>query len=346
MTVSRSVARRFVLAACIAPGLLLSLDAQQQPRFVDRVDVARILIDVRVVDAGGQPVLDLGPEDFDVEIGGEPAPVESVAWVTGRTGRSEAALTASPVGRSDVLSQGRLVVLLFQKDMERGRIRGLMRMLIELRGFLDTFTPDDRVAVLSFDTYLKIWRDFTNDFDGVRDVLEHGILFQSPGPVQATSVPSLLAHLDPARARQTYSIEKALRLIGDALEPLPGSKSIVLVGHGFGFLTYGGVIMVNQYDETSAALQAARASVFSLDITDADFHALEVGLQAVSDETGGFFARTNVFTAQPLKRLEGALAGHYVLFVEKPELRPGEHRIRVKLTGAKGEVLARLTFVG
>ena len=164
--------------------------------------------------------------------------------------------------------------------------------------------------------------------------------------MREASAPSLLAHLDPARARQTSSIEKAFRLIGDALEPLAGSKSIVLVGHGFGFLTYGGAIMVNQYDETSEALQAARASVFSLDITDADFYSLELGLQTVSDETGGFFARTNVFTAQPLRRLEGALAGHYVLFVEKPPLDPGEHRIHVTLTRAKGRVLARLTFVG
>ena len=346
MTASRSVARRLVAAACVASGLPALLHAQQQPSIVERVDVPRVLIDARVVDAGGQPVLELGTDDFDVEIGGEPAPVESVVWVSGRTGRSEAELTASPVVRSDVLRQGRLVVLLFQKDMERGRIRGLMRMLVELRGFLDTFRPDDRVAVLSFDTYLKIWRDFTNDFDGVRDVLEHGILFRSPGPVREASAPSLLAHPDPARARHTYSIEQAFRLIGDALEPLAGSKSIVLVGHGFGFLTYGGVIMVNQYDETSEALQAARASVFSLDITDADFYSLELGLQTVSDETGGFFARTNVFTAQPLRRLEGALAGHYVLFVEKPPLDPGEHRIHVTLTRAKGRVLARLTFVG
>ena len=196
------------------------------PRIVERVDVTRVLINARVVDAGGQPVLELGTDDFDVEIGGEPAPVESVVWVSGRTGRSEAELTASPVVRSDFLRQGRLVVLLFQKDMERGRIRGLMRMLVELRGFLDIFRPDDRVAVLSFDTYL------------------------------------------------------------------------------------------------------------------------ELGLQTVSDETGGFFARTNVFTAQPLRRLEGALAGHYVLFVEKPPLDPGEHRIHVTLTWAKGRVLARLTFVG
>ena len=333
--------------ACIAPGLLVAASAQQQPRFVDRVDVVRILIDARVVDDAGQPVLGLEADDFEVEIGGETAPVDSVAWVSGRARLTDDEAVTAAATSSDPLPEGRLVVLLFQKDMERSRIRGLVRMLAEVRGFLDTFTPDDRVAVLSFDTYLKIWRDFTNDFDDIREVLEHGILFRSPGPVQATAEPSLLTHLDPAQARKTYSIEKSLRLVGDALEPLPGTKSVILVGHGFGYMTRNfDVILNNRYDETSRALQAARASVFSLDITDADFHALEVGLQNVSDETGGFFARTHVFTERPLKRLEGALAGHYVLFVEKPELGPGEHRIRVKLTRAKGQVLARQMFVG
>ena len=193
--------------------------------------------------------------------------------------------------------------------MEQGRIRGLVRLLVELRKFLDTFTANDRIAVLSFDTHLKVWSDFTNNFDDIRAVLKDGVLFHSPGPVQQGTYPSLLAHLDLARAQRTYSVEKSLYLLGEALEPLPGSKAIVLVGHGFGFLTRHGVLMVNRYDDTSKMLQAARASVFSLDITDADFHALEVGLQNVSDETGGFFARTNVFTARPLKRLEGALTG-------------------------------------
>jgi VWFA-related protein len=341
-----SVVRRFAAAASIAPALLSTAAAQQpsQPQFTDRAVVARILIDARVVDDAGQPVLDLAAADFDVEIGGEPAPIDSVAWVSGVRVSDDELLAAASTSTAP-LPQGRLVVLLFQKDMERSRIRGLIRMLAEIRGFLDTFTPDDRVAVLSFDTYLKIWRDFTNDYDDIDTVLAQDVLFRSPGPVQATSAPSLLAHLDPAEARKTYAIEKALRLVANALEPLPGSKSVVLIGHGFGYMTRNfNVILNNRFRETSLALQAARVAVFSLDLTDADGHALEVGLQTVSDETGGFFARTHIFTERALNELEGALAGHYVLFVEKPDLGPGDHRIRVRLTRAKGEVLARLTW--
>ncbi|MDP7472233.1 MAG: hypothetical protein QGI02_07780, partial [Vicinamibacterales bacterium] len=169
----RSVVRRIFAAASVAP-LLLGVAAglqPSQPQFTDRADVARILIDARVVDDAGQPVLGLEAADFDVEIGGEPAPVDSAAWVSGVRISDDELLTAASTAATP-LPQGRLVVLLFQKDMERGRIRGLIRMLAEVRGFLDTFTPDDRVAVLSFDTYLKIWRDFTNDFDDIDTVLE------------------------------------------------------------------------------------------------------------------------------------------------------------------------------
>ncbi len=126
---------------------------------------------------------------------------------------------------------------------------------------------------------------------------------------------------------------------------LPGSKSIVFVGHGFGRLGWTGVTMEHGYEDARDALLAARASVFSLDVTNADYHSLEAGLQMVSRETGGFFARTHLFTAQAMNRLSGVLAGYYVLFLEQPQVRPGTHGIDVRLTRRQGTVLARESYV-
>ena len=104
--------------------------------------------------------------------------------------------------------------------------------------------------------------------------------------------------------------------------------------------------MVNQYDEISEALQAARASVFSLDITDADFYSLELGLQTVSDETGGSSpGRTSSRRSRSGGSKARWPATTCCLWKNRP-LDPGEHRIHVTLTRAKGRVLARLTFVG
>jgi hypothetical protein len=103
--------------------------------------------------------------------------------------------------------------------------------------------------------------------------------------------------------------------------------------------------MENEYEPMREALQRARASVFSLDVTTADYHSLEAGLQLVAEHTGGFFARTHEFTSRAVRTLLGALAGHYTLFVELPALEEGTHRAEITLAGKTGNVFARSTLV-
>jgi len=219
-----------------------------------------------------------------------------------------------------------------------------MRMLISSRNFLASLTPADRVAVLSFDSHLKIWTDFTNDRAVLDPILQRGVLLQRPRPLIPSTGPSLLDRLDQERGRRTYGIEEALQRIGEALEPLPGSKSLVLVGHGMGRFGRNGVSMEAGYDAARRALVAARTSVFSLDVTEADYHSLEVGLELVSYQTGGFYAKTHLLPDLAMRQLAGALAGYYVLFVVKPQESRASHDIEVRLTQRKGMVLARSSY--
>jgi VWFA-related protein len=341
MTLSKQVA--VATALIVTSGVAAAFGQQDPPRFVERVDVNRILIDARVVDDAGRPLSDLGVEDFGVKLGGKAARVDSVQWVAGTS--DEIPILESADARMTFQAAGRLIVFVFQKSFDRGRLPGLMRMLIESREFIDTLTPRDRVAVLSFDSRLRIWLDFTSDRSRVAHALERGILLETPPASQASGEPSLVARLEPTAVRRAYSIERALRLIGEALEDLPGAKSVVLVGHGFGRLGLGGVSMENEYGAMRTALQAARASVFCLDVTDADYHSLEAGLQLVAADTGGFFVRTHIFPQNAIDRLAGALAGHYVLFVENPGLPSGSHRVEVTLTRRNGHVLAKSDYV-
>jgi hypothetical protein len=154
-----------------------------------------------------------------------------------------------------------------------------------------------------------------------------------------------MRRLDAMAASKIYTIEKALHRIADALHGLPGSKSIVLIGHGFGRLGWTGVTMEHGYEDARDALTAARASVFSLDVTNADYHSLDAGLQLVSRETGGFFARTHLFTGQAMNRLSSVLAGYYVLFLERPDIGPGTYDVDVRLTRRQGTVLAKNSYV-
>jgi VWFA-related protein len=320
--------------------------AQELPRFIERVDVARVLVDVRIIDARGRPVHGLSADDVRVTIGGKPAVVESIQWVTGALREDERQPSRpepAPLPQRPV--DGRLIVFLFQKSMDPSRLVGLMRMLMETRTFLDSFTPADRMAVLSFDSRLRVWLDFTGDLGRVKEVIGRDILFGRMAVASESPFPSLLRTLGPDRVHDAHSVEDALHLLGQALGPLPGAKSVILVGHGFGRFGSGGVTLENNYDQARQALQDARASVFCLDVTNADSHSLEVGLQAVAEDTGGFFARTHLFGRQALDRLAAALEGHYVLLVERPALKSGPHRIRVKLVGRHGQVFARSEVV-
>jgi hypothetical protein len=99
------------------------------------------------------------------------------------------------------------------------------------------------------------------------------------------------------------------------------------------------------YDEARAALDAASAAVFCLDVTDASWHSLEVGLQQVAEDTGGEYFKVYTNPGAALKRVAAALAGHYVLAFERPAGRPGEHRIRLALAKRRGTVLTRTRYV-
>jgi hypothetical protein len=124
-----------VALSCLA----VTASAQQPPRFGERVEVERVLIDARVVDDRGDAIRGLAAADFRLRVDGRPVPLESVQWVSGpapATEEPEVEIEAPP---------GRLVVLFFQKDLEPSRATGLLKMIPRALGFLDGY------YVLSFE---------------------------------------------------------------------------------------------------------------------------------------------------------------------------------------------------
>jgi VWFA-related protein len=326
--------------------------AEAQRPFVERVDVSRVLIDARVLDDHGHAVPDLGPEDFTVDIDGDPVRVESVEWIAGGERDAEDVVTdadedCAHAPAASRPSEGRLIVLLVQKDLEPKRVTGLMVMLKVIEPLLQQIRPADRVALLSYDSRLRIWTDFTDDVERIRSLLQKHLLMRLPPPVIASDGSSLLAQLDLDSRKRTGDFETSLQMIGEALEPLPGAKSVVLLGYGFGRFdrrTWGATMM-SAYDDARMALQQARASVFSLNVTQANFNSLQAGLENVSAATGGFYASTYEFPALAMQRVVHALQGYYVLFVDKPTRKAGEHRIDVRLAQRNGNVFARSSYV-
>ena len=185
----------------------------------------------------------------------------------------------------------------FQTDFGRAtaRVKGQMRMIAHANDFLETLLPTDRVAVVQFDSHLKVRQDFTDDREKLRDAITNSLLVSRVGVPERVPLPSLMSGLRIEDARRAASPEKALFLLGNALLPIPGPKSMVMFGWGLGRFGSGGVTMTRDYSLARRALEQSRTAVFSMDICDCDYHSLEVGQQKVSADTGGFYAKTHLF---------------------------------------------------
>jgi VWFA-related protein len=315
------------------------------PQLQEEITVSRVLVDVRVTDFAGEPVTDLIASDFDVRIAGKRAVVESVEWVPDvverRAGFSPPLPSGEPERRAEARpTSGRLIVLFVQTDFGRNtwRTQGHMKFLLYADELIDTFAPEDRIAVLSFDSHLKFRLDFSSDRAAIRQALRDTIFTDSPPPPPIVPSPSLAAYLDRDELRRAAVSETGIALVADALRPIPGPKTIVLLGWGLGERQgSSGVWMRRQWRDARAALDAARVSIFALDTTDADSHDLEVGLIAAAEQTGGFYAKTNVFPSLAIQRLGRTLSGHYELTLrahEDLDLGTKELIVRVKRRGA------------
>ena len=277
---------------------------------------------------------------------GRPVEIESVDWIPADLPELPAAAGSGVFsgGPSTLPPPGRLIVFFFQTDYEISRLVGLLRMSLQARRFLEMLLPSDRVAVFSYDSHLKLRQDFTHDRASLERAIHDAIRTgTSDEPIRIES-PSVAKHLDFAAARHAYTPEAGLFVLARALAPIPGGKTMLFFG--WGLSTIGGAAGPN-FAETRdlgnafAALAAARTNIFTLDVTDADYHSLEIHLQNLSDMTGGTYQKTNIFPNLAMDRVRRAISGRYVLVFKKPDAPRGLHSIEVRLPHHKGEVNAR-----
>lgn len=320
-------------------------------QFGESITVQRILVDVRVTESHGEPVPNLTPADFTVKIGGKPAVVESVTWVddvaTAQAAPGEQASPAVEEARPQP-RKGRLFVLFIQTDFARAnsRVTGQMHFRRYAEEFVLSLAPEDRIAVFSFDSHLKFRRDFTSDKEDVVQAIRESIRIDFPPPPPAVPSPSLAARLDREAMRRASNSETALLLVANALAPIDGPKSLLLMGWGLGERAGRTVQMKREWPAARRALDAARATIFALDTSFASYHDLEFGLEAAAKDTGGFYAKTHQFAESAITRLQRTLSGHYELELRPADaLRAGTHRLQVRVKRRGASVLAPSSVV-
>jgi len=337
---SRFIVRSAVLMMVL--GMASTKTVAQTPTpFGTTVDVTRILTEVRVVDDAGYPVAGLGPEDFQVKIDGRRVDVEAVSWIP----TTDEIAAMAEITRDSVMPSGavlavpepRLIVVVFQSDLNLYKIKGIVRMAPQAADFVRNLAPTDRVALLTFESHLELRSDFTVDHDALAEMITTTEILHGTIDPPEPSSPLLSKYFDMDEARKAATMTNALELIARALMPLPGPKTLVLFGWGVGRFNPGHPIMTADYGDTVAALAAARTSVFSLDITTADFHTLEIGLRQVSKDTGGIYLKTHLFPDTAMDKLVRVISSYYELsIVPPPKLKhPYLIDVKVKRRGAR-----------
>jgi hypothetical protein len=167
----------------------------------------------------------------------------------------------------------------------------------------------------------------------------HGTI-EPPDP----SSPQLSEYFNVRQARKASTMTRALELVAQALTPMPGPKTLVLFGWGVGRYNRGHSIMTAGYGAAIGALAAARTSVFSLDITTADWHTLEIGLRKVSEDTGGIYFKTHLFPDTAMDKLVRVISSYYELSIMPPPKLKHPYRIEVKVKRPGARVFVRQNF--
>jgi VWFA-related protein len=317
--------------------------AQDTGIFYDQVDVRLGSVKVRPVDRHGAVVEGLTAEDFQVLTGGREATVEAVDWIPPEGVMAEFTpeqlqeLQAAGVDTDD----GRLVVLFVHTSFYSHRLIGLSAMIQNLDAILDSLSPRDQLAVVSYDTHLKLRLDFTRDRDAIRDALKEGMIRKPQGEIEPAKGVSLVPNFDWQGARDAAFVEVGLHRILEALQPLPGEKLILLLSWGLG-AEHGGQLNYRYRDMVRLAMRD-KVTISSVFLSNEQSN-LTPSVQRVASQTGGTFI--NLFgdgLYRSLRRLSHSLGGHYRVTFELPEEAP-DGRVLVDVTGERRKEVFQVLF--
>jgi len=278
--------------------------------------------------------------------------VESAEWIpetaAARGLASIGTQEESPNPDQQPAPAGRLLVLFIETDFARNAVRlgGQMHIMSNADELIESLEPEDKVAVLQFDSHLKFRLDFTNEKGRIKGAVRDALSIDEPNEPPVVPNPSMRSHLNKDEMKRATSPEMGLIIIGNALRSIPGPKSLILLGWGLGEKVGHKIIMRPEYPIARHVLEAARVSVFALDITQADYHDLAVGMATAAGDTGGFYESTFRFPQMAFDRLKSTLQGHYELEVRKPEKKVlGTHAIEVQVDRKNASVMARSSYL-
>lgn len=355
--------RRAALAALVGlAALAMPAHAGEPPAIGEQIEVSEVLLDVLVTDRQGSVIVGLGPEDFVVEEDGEPVALTGATFYSNRRFlESREAAAARRVDPARVPEDRYFVLFLHDQPGAAAEIPRYAsqkaQALRDAKRWAEGKLPTDHVAVLAYDSRLKVHTDFTTDpvavaraIDGVARGVDPGTHW--PSRIDDAKASPLLAGLPRGEelGRKTTRIYDALRLVAEATGEIVGRKNLIYVGLGFGVLDSFGQFRPDEryYPDMMRALNDNNVAVYTLDLlgSDAD-HQLANALNVLASDTGGrYFHNFTSFTT-PLQDIAQETNGYYLLSYEARH-RAGEdayQKVRVRTRNPELRVKARTGYL-
>jgi len=360
------MAKRLRTAAWLMASTLLVapvLTAQASPPAIgEEIDVTEVLLDVLVTDKQGNVIVGLTEEDFIVE---EREGV--VIEVTGATFYSnrrfvESEARAKELGLSfDAVPVDRFFVLFFHD--QRQDLSQLTGQQLDAARYAKQWVDrellaNDFVAVVSYDTSLKVQIDFTNDKKIIKKAISNSVIGKDlgknyPSRFPPEDQPSLLRGLPIGKAlrAETWDIHHGLRLVAEALHDTVGRKNMLLFSIGWGVVDEAVTFSpdVRYYDNTMQAMNASNVAVYAIDYVStlegggSLDRTLNDSLSNLAKDTGGQYFFQYINFAMPLTEVSEDTNGYYLL--SYPSLyqqgTSGFRNVKVRTRNADFEVRTR-----
>ena len=315
----------------------LTIEAQQLPKPAFETGIELISVDVHVVDKNGKPIVDLKPDEFEIDIAGRRRKIASLQFVSYDAPAAPGLKTRPTTTESGPAPRPRRMYVL-AVDEHSLHTNNAMAAVNAAERFIDRLQPDDLVGVYAYPTGAA-QHDMTTDHASVRKVLQKiGGLFNEPAnslnlspseiidcanndrdclqrvfkrecsggacsTVQIRQEAISLAGLMETMASQSVG---GLRSLMRGLKDVPGRKTVVLVSGGLVTTDQAGGRMNVRNEIAAVGREAslANVNVFALHL-DWSF------IQAVSNRRGmrtSYFRDANM-AASGLEAVAGNAGG-------------------------------------
>lgn len=319
----------------------------------ESVEVNVVALDASVTDRDGNPILGLNADDFIVEEEGKPVTVESADYFTGR--RLLTGLESKAPFKVERVRQERHFIFFFHKegaDVMTDFYGEVLRAKQAAKSFIrDRMQQTDRVAVVGYDTRLKVFTDFTSDRKELLRALDEAATF-SNGILEnrGEKESSILANADLKEMRDdTGTVFEALEFLARAVRPIRGRKVLLLFSAGMGEPSRFDPVFIEdearEFEPMMKELHTSNMTVFAMNLlrSQSRFSAREQLLARIADETGGEYYRNLVSFQTPLKQVDQQNAGYYLLTytIQKKAGEHGFRKVSVRTRNPEFKVTAR-----